>query len=158
MQNTSDNNNLPDDPDSNPDDTLREEPEEYLCAAKYLIELIQQDLNFGRKETIAPRLKRAIEHLTGLSYYFPTLPPPDKMITEEVAKDFYDKLGYSEELPTTTGLYRVATKESNYYLSYVAVTMNDYRNLVVHDDFGINDVANYATNRGGETAFWLKIN
>jgi len=130
------------------------EPEEYLSNAKYLVELIQQDLNFGRKETVPARLKRAIEDLLNLQKYFKE---PELEITEEIARGYYLKQGYSESLPESVGLYRVATKGDNYNIGYVAVTTNDYRDFQIHDDFGVLDARNYAEQRGGSAAFWLRV-
>jgi hypothetical protein len=133
------------------------EPEEAIAIAKYLLELIQQDLNMGRKETISPRLTKAIEALVNLQNIFPAIEPPPVVISMEAAKEYYEAGGYTLELPKTIGLYRVATKSNNWYLNYVAITMNDYRQFYVHDDIGVADVANYSMKRGGEECYWMKI-
>lgn len=131
------------------------EPEEYICSAKYLIELIQMDMNFGRKDTVPARLDRAISDLSKLQNYFPA---PRFDVTEEMAENYYKEKGFTRELPTSVGLYQVATKESDYLLSYVAATLNDYRDIIIHDDLGICDARNYGEKRGGGTVFWKKVN
>jgi hypothetical protein len=130
------------------------EPEEYICSAKYLIELIQMDMNFGRKDTVPARLDRAISDLNMLQKYFPA---PRFETTEGMARNYYIGKDFTEELPVSPGLYQVATKESDFLLSYVAATLNDYRDIIIHDDLGICDARNYAGNRGGGTVFWKKV-
>jgi len=73
------------------------EPEEYISSAKYLIELIQQDLNIGRKMTIAPRLARAVENLIGLQQIFPPPPPTPVVVSEDAARQYYIGDDYTVE-------------------------------------------------------------
>jgi len=51
----------------------------------------------------------------------------------------------------------VATKENGWMLSYVAITLNDYREFVAHDEGGVHDVRNFAKNRGCDICFWKKV-
>jgi len=139
------------------DSTEVREPEDAIAIAKYSLELIQQDLNMGRRETIAPRLTKAVDTLVNLQNIFPAIPAPKVIISDDVAKEYYLTGGYTMNLPKSIGLYRVATKNNGWFLNYVAVTMNDYREFCAHDESGISNVGNYAERNGGSACYWIKV-
>lgn len=139
------------------DCAVTREPEEAIAIAKYLLELIQQDLNMGRRETIAPRLTKAVDELVSLQTIFPKIEPPPVVISNEAAEEYYKERGYTLELPTSTGLYRVATKENNWYINYVAVVLDHYWELSAHDEKGVVKVSNYGEERGGKKCYWLRV-
>jgi len=107
------------------------EPEDYVGKAKYLLELIQMDLNFGRKESILSRSKAALESIYSLTKLY-------QKDEEEVEIDpinavkYYENNGFSSQTPTLVGLYSFVCKELNWDQTIVAITKNDYQILTVH--------------------------
>jgi hypothetical protein len=134
------------------------EPEEYISAIKYLSELIQQDLNFGRKETIPARVNAIVANAIYLQkLYVEPEPAKEESVktTAEEATEHYQPKGYSSECPTRTGLYLVVCGESDWTPNFVAITRNDYQMLVVHcPDIGERSVEQYHDNLEG--TMWLR--
>lgn len=128
------------------------EPEELLSSAKYLVELIQQDLNIPRKETVPPRLARAIECLVELQTFFPAPEKPVVKISKETADSYYGEKGYAPAPPAAPGLYVMASEETGWYVNTVAVTKNDYQMVIVHhENFGERSVESWAG------AWWKRL-
>jgi hypothetical protein len=130
------------------------EPEEYISAVKYLAELIQMDLNFGRKETILPRVNAIITNAACLQKLY-IEPEPEITITKDEAHDHYKLKAYSAETPTNPGLYLVVCEEVGWVPYFVALIRNDYQILAVHcAELGVKHIDNYCAARTG--LMWLK--
>jgi hypothetical protein len=129
------------------------EPEEYLSAAKYLLELVQMDLNFSRKETIPARVMAIFENAYELTKIYPLRP---NLNSNEEALNYFINDGYSNKEPTEVGLYSVRCSESNWESLYVAVTKNDFQMLMVHcPQSGLRSLAQYHANLDG--TLWLRV-
>ena len=107
------------------------EPEDYVGKAKYLLELIQMDLNFGRKESILSRSKAALESIYGLTKLYEK-DEKEIQIDPENAVKYYQNNGFSLETPSLVGLYSFVCQELNWDQTIVAITKNDYQILTVH--------------------------
>lgn len=130
------------------------EPEEYLSNAKYLLELIQMDLNFGRKETIPARSKAALEAVYSLAKVFQK--EEDTKIEPEDALSYYEQNGFSSELPNSVGLYSFICKQSDWEQIFVAITKNDYQIFTVHcAKSGEKSLINYLDNI--DFPMWKKL-
>jgi len=131
------------------------EPEELLANAKYLLELIQQDLNLDRKETIPARVNAALNYIESLDNIYNGNAEPIK-ITSDEGHAFYKDRGYSPVCPDKVGLYSVVCGESNWETSYVAVTKNDYQMLIAHcSDLGERPVEQFHYNLEG--TMWFRV-
>ena len=131
------------------------EPEDLVSNAKYLLELIQMDLNFGRKETIPARAKQALFNVFDLTKIYPLYKAEESLDSESAQKLFLSK-NYSTERPNSVGLYSVVCGESNWEPSKVAITINDYKILIVHcADIGTRPLEQYHANLEG--TMWLRL-
>jgi len=129
------------------------EPEDYVSAIKYLAELIQMDLNFGRKETILPRANAILENALDLQKLYSA---KEQDITQKAAKEYYGSKGYSLNEPQKVGLYSIVCGESDWTPTKVAITKNDYQMLIVHcPDVGERPLEQYHANL--DEPMWLKI-
>lgn len=130
------------------------EPEEYVSTIKYLSELIQQDLNFGRAETVLTRVNAVLDNVINLrKLYLP--PEPEVKVTLEEATEHYKLKSYSEVVPQTPGLYLTVCEESDWIPYFVALTINDYKTPVIHcAELGNKHIVNYCSARTG--LMWLK--
>jgi hypothetical protein len=107
------------------------EPEDYVGKAKYLLELIQMDLNFGRKESILSRSKAALESIYGLTKLYQKEEEETEIDPVDAVK-YYENNGFSLETPTSVGLYSFVCQESSWEQTLVAITKNDYQIFTVH--------------------------
>ena len=132
------------------------EPEDYISSIKYLSELIQQDLNFGRKETIPASARKILLDAIDLSKLYP-IPEGEKApIDPVVAKEHFVERGYSDSPPTEVGLYGLVCVEGGWVQSIVAITKNDYQMFVVHcADVGQNSLDHYHSNL--TCPMWIKL-
>lgn len=130
------------------------EPEELVSSAKYLLELIQMDLNFGRKETVPARARAALLNLIDLSKIFSF--EKEEEIKKEDAEAYYSNHGFSSNLPDQVGLWAIVCAETNWSQSLVAITKNDYQILTVHcPDVGENSLEQYHGNL--ESPMWKRL-
>jgi hypothetical protein len=111
-------------------ESVQREPEELVSSSKYLLELIQMDLNFGRNDTIAARAKAAFELIYELANLYQE--KSKKEINAEDAIDYYQQNGFSFEKPRSVGLYSFVCKDFDWEQTLVAITKNDYQILNVH--------------------------
>jgi len=162
------NSNPPAESEVNPPDNPSVEPEEYISSIKYLAELIQMDLNFGRKETIPARARAILENAIGLAKLYSranqTNQPGQFSCSDQPIGGFnsdleigkekirraiqekYKENGYTEmytemdrepNFPSKPGLYSITCEEIGWEEELMALSINDYRQLIVHDqDFG----------------------
>lgn len=132
------------------------EPEEYVSSIKYLAELIQMDLNFGRKETIPARARQVFIDAADLSKLYPVPEAEKPPIDLCVAQEHFANKGYSTQTPNKVGLYGIVCAETNWSQSLVAVTKNDYQMLDVHCvDVGARPIELYAAQLAG--LMWIRL-
>jgi len=131
------------------------EPEEYVSTIKYLSELIQMDLNFGRAETVLARVNAIISNAIDLRKLYLPPEPAETKITKEEATEHYKLKSYSEAAPQMPGLYLAVCEESDWIPYFVALTINDYKIPVIHcAELGNKHISNYCSARTG--LMWLK--
>ena len=127
------------------------EPEVYLSSAKYLLELVQMDLNFSRKETVPARISAALDNVYELSKIFPL---KEKPRNKEEAQVVYSD--YSDVIPTEVGLYSVKCGEINWDSMTVAVIKNDFQMTMVHCSIiGTKEVRSYHNTLEG--TLWKRL-
>ena len=105
------------------------EPEDLISNAKYLLELVQMDLNIPRKETIPARVAAALANVVALEKIYPMGRHGYEAALME--KEFI-ALGWSKVVPNEVGLYAVTSAELDYFPNYVAV-VEDGGKLFIHD-------------------------
>jgi hypothetical protein len=94
---------------------------------KYLLELIQMDLNFGRRETILARARAARNNILGLIQIF----EKDVPLEEKDFLEYYYGEGYVEEPPREQGLWLFTSAHHAWEPRHAAIYLNDYRDFIL---------------------------
>ena len=98
---------------------VSQEPEDLVSQSKYLLELIQMDLNFGRTETILARAigaRKLIDELTKL------YSPAKEDVTVEDMETYLFSEKWVSNPPDDVGLYMIVSEGANWVYDHVAIT------------------------------------
>ena len=106
------------------------EPEDLVGKSKYLLELIQMDLNFGRTETILARAIAARKYLEGLVSLYT---PAQKEVKASDVENYLIEENWRVESPDEVGLFMCTSEHLEWVYRYVAIT-EQTGELFVHDE------------------------